>query len=93
MSSVTFANFGRCSTREDRVLMTKSSSHDANHPVHLSNVADHRYETGGKEIEPRYKVFVHPPSLGKVNPADCVDMDCDGLKHVIIRDLDGSFTE
>lgn len=25
-----------------------------------------------------------------VNPADCVDMDCDAKKKCIIRDLDGS---
>ena len=27
----------------------------------------------------------------KINPADCVDMDCDGLKKVLLKDLDGSF--
>ena len=26
----------------------------------------------------------------KINPADCVDMDCDGLKKVIVEDLDGT---
>ncbi len=26
----------------------------------------------------------------KINPADCVDMDCDGLKKAIIKDLDGT---
>ena len=25
-----------------------------------------------------------------VNPSDCVDMDCDGLKKVLLRDSDGS---
>ncbi len=33
--------------------------------------------------------FQTPLSL--VNPADCVDMDCDGMKKALIRDLDGTF--
>lgn len=31
------------------------------------------------------------PNLGRVNPSDCVDMDCDGHKKVIITDTDGTF--
>ena len=27
----------------------------------------------------------------KVNPSDCVDMECDAKKKVLIKDLDGSF--
>lgn len=27
----------------------------------------------------------------KVNPSDCVDMECDGHKHAIIQDIDGTF--
>ena len=26
-----------------------------------------------------------------MNPSDCVDMDCDGLKKNLLDDLDGSF--
>lgn len=37
------------------------------------------------------KVFIHRPNLGKINPTDCVDMDCDGLKKNLLNDLDGSF--
>ena len=25
-----------------------------------------------------------------INPSDCIDMDCDGLKKAIIKDMDGS---
>lgn len=28
--------------------------------------------------------------LSKVNPADCVDMDCDAKKKTLLKDLDGS---
>ena len=27
----------------------------------------------------------------KVNPSDCVDMDCDGHKKMLVEDMDGSF--
>jgi hypothetical protein len=27
-----------------------------------------------------------------INPSDCVDMDCDGRRQVLITDIDGSFT-
>ena len=27
-----------------------------------------------------------------VNPSDCVDMDCDGRRQLLITDIDGSFT-
>ena len=30
-------------------------------------------------------------SISWVNPSDCVDMDCDGPKKAMIRDLDGTF--
>jgi len=29
--------------------------------------------------------------FSKINPADCVDMECDAKKKVIIKDEDGSF--
>lgn len=29
--------------------------------------------------------------LSKVNPSDCVDMDCDAKKKTMLKDLDGSF--
>lgn len=32
-----------------------------------------------------------PPSSSKVNPADCVDMDCDAKKKALLKDLDGLF--
>lgn len=34
---------------------------------------------------------IRPLPLSKVNPADCVDMDCDAKKKTMLKDLDGSF--
>ena len=31
-----------------------------------------------------------PAPYSKVNPSDCVDMDCDGLKKAFVFDKDGS---
>ena len=38
------------------------------------------------------RLYLLPPALKWVNPSDCVDMDCDGAKHVLMKDLDGSLT-
>ena len=27
-----------------------------------------------------------------INPSDCVDMDCDGRRQLLITDIDGSYT-
>jgi hypothetical protein len=32
------------------------------------------------------------PTTQWINPSDCVDMDCDGRRQMVIRDLDGSLT-
>ena len=37
------------------------------------------------------KVWIHRPNLDFIVSDHCVDMDCDGLKKVLIEDLDGSF--
>ena len=31
------------------------------------------------------------PSKSKINPSDCVDMDCDGRRKLLVTDLDGTF--
>ena len=97
LRQVTFVNFAnRCAEENDVVIMTSSFSEDANHPMYLEGIAfeaDSRYEADGRVIQPESKVFIHMPRLGSINPSDCVDMDCDGLKHILIKDLDGSFTE
>ena len=37
------------------------------------------------------KVFLHRPDVKYINPSDCVDMECDGLKKLLLTDLDGTF--
>ena len=38
-----------------------------------------------------FKIFHHTPITRWINPADCVDMDCDSRRKVLITDHDGSF--
>ena len=90
ISDVTFANFQSrlCgAVRNDTVIMTNPQSEDANHPVHFRSIS----YVG--EINSYSRVFVQRPNLGRVNPSDCVDMDCDGHKQIVMKDLDGSFTQ
>ena len=85
---VTFAGFGeRCSNKMDVLLVTHESSEDCNHPTHLEQITHYQNSDGA------LKYFNHEPILGSINPSDCVDLDCDGLKHVLVRDEDGSFLE
>uniref|UniRef100_H2XU86 Uncharacterized protein n=1 Tax=Ciona intestinalis TaxID=7719 RepID=H2XU86_CIOIN len=54
----------------DLVMWTNPSNEDAVHPTILS-------QTSLINVEEASKVFIDRPSLGKINPADCVDMECD----------------
>ena len=97
LSGVSFVNFAeRCDNKNDAALITSSFVEDAHHPVHMQGIvfeSDERYAVGDLGIQPEFKVFIHEPNIGSINPSDCVDMDCDGNKHVLLRDLDGSFTQ
>ncbi len=85
LRNVTFCNFGLyCGDMREIALMTNPNSEDCQHPVELSS-------STLVDIDEESKFFNHNPKLGSINPSDCVDMDCDGLKKILIRDLDGSF--
>ena len=85
LRNVTFCKFGmHCGTRRGIALMSHPKSEDCQHPVEAS-------ETKFFDVDNASKFFNHNPILGSVNPSDCVDMDCDALKKILIRDLDGSF--
>ncbi|XP_066278772.1 fibrocystin-L-like [Branchiostoma lanceolatum] len=81
---VAFSNFGPSCAGEDVVLMTNPGTEDALHPTKLSGITLY-------DVAEKNKVFFLRPSLGKINPADCVDMECDAKKETLIDDEDGSF--
>lgn len=85
VTNVTFANFNTtCGNRQDSAIVTAKENDDGMHPIKLSNIRLHNVANSSK-------VWFHRPNIGKINPSDCVDMDCDGLKKSLIRDTDGSF--
>ena len=86
IEGVSFVDFiEHCDGMKDVALMANPQSEDANHPVHLSGISL-------QNIEEDRKFFNREPILGSVNPSDCVDLDCDGFKHIVVVDKDGSFT-
>ncbi|XP_033493349.2 PKHD1 like 1, tandem duplicate 1 [Epinephelus lanceolatus] len=81
----TFAGFRSvCSDEVDVMFMTNPENDDLQHPVQVSGI------TMSDSTE-EAKVYIHRPDISKVNPSDCVDMDCDGKKKTMLKDLDGSF--
>ncbi|XP_065804470.1 fibrocystin-L [Labrus bergylta] len=85
VEDTTFVNFQSvCSGEANIMFMTNTENEDLHHPVHVSRI------TTVDSMED-YKVFIHRASLKKINPSDCVDMDCDGKKKTMLKDLDGSF--
>ena len=90
LRNVTFGNFEQNCGHRDAALMTNRFSEDANHPLILEQIT-HTTDTGG-QVDESSKVYIHKPNIGSINPSDCVDMDCDGFKEMVIKDRDGSFT-
>jgi len=83
LSNVTFANFGENCGAQDLVFRTNFGEDDVNWPI---NATDIKY----LDVETTNIIYMDEPILGKINPADCTDFDCDGLKKAIIYDNDGS---
>uniref|UniRef100_A0A3P8VH65 PKHD1 like 1, tandem duplicate 2 n=1 Tax=Cynoglossus semilaevis TaxID=244447 RepID=A0A3P8VH65_CYNSE len=85
VTNTIFAGFKNvCSSESNFMFMTSPTNEDLQHPVHVSGI-----ETFDSTEDA--KVFIHRPDVGKANPADCVDMDCDAKKKTMLKDLDGSF--
>ena len=57
---------------------------DAIHPLDIKN-------TTLLDVDYSSLIWNHRPDVELINPKKCVDMDCDGLKKVLLTDLDGSF--
>ncbi|KAK9526506.1 hypothetical protein VZT92_015203 [Zoarces viviparus] len=85
VTDTTFVGFKTvCSSETNFMFITNPINEDLQHPVQVSGITliDSTEEA---------KVFIHRPDVGKANPADCVDMDCDAKKKSLLKDLDGSF--
>ncbi|XDV34188.1 hypothetical protein PO909_004380 [Leuciscus waleckii] len=85
VSDTTFVGFKSvCSTETNYMFMTNPGNEDLQHPISVERIA----KINSTEDALAY---IHRPDLGKVNPSDCVDMDCDAKKKTMLKDLDGSF--
>nr|XP_009292515.1 fibrocystin-L isoform X2 [Danio rerio] len=85
ISDTTFIGFQNvCSTERNYMFMTNPGNEDLQHPISVERI------TMINSTEDSL-AFIHRPDLSKVNPSDCVDMDCDAKKKTMLKDLDGSF--
>ncbi|XP_021351282.1 fibrocystin-L-like [Mizuhopecten yessoensis] len=84
VEGVTFAHFKTVCGTKDVMLTTNKANDDGQHPVVTKEITKYDSENDSS-------FFIHRPNIEKINPRDCVDMDCDGLKKALIRDEDGTF--
>ncbi|CAF0710276.1 unnamed protein product [Brachionus calyciflorus] len=85
VDNCTFVHFkSQCDSERDYVISTNKNNDDGQHPIVLKNI---KY----LDVEHEAKIWIHRPNIGKINPSDCIDMDCDGLKKNLLTDEDGSF--
>ncbi|XP_078254550.1 PKHD1 like 1, tandem duplicate 1 [Rhinoraja longicauda] len=87
VQNTTFVGFrGVCFQKLNVMFISNPNNEDLQHPILLKGITV-------AQSEERGKVFIHRPNVNKVNPSDCVDMDCDGKKKTMLKDLDGSFLD
>ncbi|XP_072562121.1 PKHD1 like 1, tandem duplicate 1 [Paramormyrops kingsleyae] len=85
VTDTVFVGFGStCSKQTSVIFMTNPKNEDMQHPLQVKRV------TVVDSTEDA-KVFIHRPDVRMVNPAKCLDMDCDAKKKALLKDLDGSF--
>ena len=86
VSNVTFANFmNRGCSFSDYSITNNPISPDAVTPITIRN-------SNMVQVEETSTMHFYPPDPAWVVQEDCVDMDCDGPKHSLVRDIDGTFT-
>ena len=83
IEDVTFSNYGDTSCGRDIALLANPGSDDAIHPVFVRGLTFLSTTSDNFLFIPRANVKL-------VDPSNCVDMDCDGHKKVVVTDLDGS---
>jgi len=65
------------------VLEGNAAVPDATHPHYFSQMVVENHDR---------LALLHPPSRGWISIDDCVAMDCDGPRHVLLHDVDGTLT-
>ena len=83
LDEISFINFDGSCGKKDTVLRTNTLGDDVNWPVHASKLSF-------ENVKEEFKILFDRPLAGKLNPADCTDFDCDGMKKALIVDKDGT---
>ncbi|XP_052804443.1 fibrocystin-L-like isoform X2 [Mya arenaria] len=85
ITDTTFANFGPGSSgcKDAYAFATNPKNDDLQYYATFLN-------SNRINIPDSHVFYFHRPNVGKINPADCVDMDCDALKKAMIIDEDGT---
>ncbi|KAI3389747.1 hypothetical protein SNEBB_006210 [Seison nebaliae] len=82
IENVKFVGFiNHCKADYDVAISTAGQNDDSAMPIYLSRMIWERVHR---------QLYNGRPNIRKINPSDCVDMECDGLKKVLIVDLDGT---
>ncbi|CAF3925163.1 unnamed protein product [Rotaria sp. Silwood2] len=84
ITNTTLAFFNDVCGRHDTAIQVGQHNDDGQFPVMTSSMSI--FNTSRRNI-----IFNGRPNLQVVNSADCVDMDCDGLKKALLIDMDGTF--
>ncbi len=83
--NITFAHFDtNCKGSQDACIATSHRNEDFQHPMTIEN-------SELFFVNNNSKVWIHRPNISTINPTECLDMNCDGLKKNLLTDLDGSF--
>ncbi|CAF1377186.1 unnamed protein product, partial [Adineta steineri] len=81
--NVTFTHFNDICSRRDIAIQVAQHDDDGQFPVVTSLMSLYNVSQGNI-------IFNGRPNLDVVDPSDCVDMDCDGLKKNLLIDTDGT---
>jgi hypothetical protein len=83
VSTTRFFKFGPNCNMKNQAIESNPMASDGQHPHMFKSI------TLDKESR-RSLVKLHPPDEGWIVLDDCVSMDCDGPKHILLVDEDGS---
>ncbi|XP_052245987.1 fibrocystin-L-like isoform X3 [Dreissena polymorpha] len=75
VTGTVFAHFGQCS-----YALSLSTNND-DLQFYLSSSSNLKVD-----VDDNFLLYYPRPTVGKINPADCVDMDCDAMKKALLRD-------
>ncbi|XP_033119893.1 fibrocystin-L-like [Anneissia japonica] len=82
LKGITFAHFQEGCSARDYSIAPNNGNQDGIHPSTATG-------TSFVSVDKSSRVFFFRPNVHTANPADCVDMTCDAMRKVFIKDLDG----